>query len=75
MSKYAEVRSDFFDEIEEVQTVDAWMTSNDNEEGRVIAKVHLDTKQVEYIDADARYDDYAQEVISEVLSKGYSLTE
>ena len=75
MSKYAEVRSDFFDEIEEVQTVDAWMTSNDNEEGRVIAKIHLDTKQVEYIDTDARYDDYAQEVISEVLNEGYSLTE
>ena len=75
MSKYAEVRSDYFDDEEQAQYIDAWFTDDDYEEGIEIAKVHLDTKQVEYIDADARYDDYAQEIISEVLNEGYSLTE
>ena len=75
MSKYAEVRGDFYDDIEGVQCIDAWFTGNDNEEGVVIAKVHLDTKTVEYLDPDAQYDEYAQEVINELLNNGYVLTE
>ncbi len=75
MSKYAEIRGNHFDDIEQVQCIDAWETDNDNEEGKVIAKVHLDTKEVEYLDPDARYDEYAQEVIDEVLEEGYELTE
>jgi len=75
MSKYAEVRGNHFDDIEQVQMIDAWLTDDDNEEGSVIAKVHLDTKTVDYIDPDARYDEYAQEVINEVLENGYVLTE
>jgi hypothetical protein len=75
MSKYAEVRSNYYDDIEGVQTVDAWETDRDDEEGEVIAKIHLDTREVEYIDPDAKYDDYAQEVIQEVLAEGYALTE
>ncbi len=75
MSKWAEIRSDYYDDIEEVQTVDAWLIDDGDEEGEVIAKIHLDTKEVEYIDNDARYDDYAQEVINEILQEGYELTE
>lgn len=75
MSKYAEVRGNFYDDIEEVQLIDAWATDNDNEEGVVIAKVHLDTKQVDYLDPDAKTDEYAQEVINEVLENSYVLTE
>ena len=75
MSKYAEVRGNFYDDIEEVQLIDAWVTDDDNEEGVVIAKVHLDTKQVDYLDPDAKTDEYAQEVINEVLENSYTLTE
>ena len=75
MSKYAEVRSDFYDEEEEKQFVDAWMNDDDNKEGTVIAKIDLATGEIEYLDEDARTDEYAQEVISEVLKEGYVLTE
>lgn len=75
MSKWAEIRCDFYDDEEEKWFVDAWLTDNDNEEGTVIAKIDLATKKVEYIDADARYDEYAQEVIKEMLEDGYVSTE
>jgi len=75
MSKWSEIRSNYFDDEEGVQTVDAWLTDKDNEEGEVIAKIHLDTKTVDYLDPDAETDEYAQEVINEVLEEGYSLTE
>ena len=73
MSKYAEVYSNYYDDIEDVLTVDARKTDRDDD--KTIAKIHLDTREVEYIDPDAKYDDYAQEVIQEVLAEGYSLTE
>lgn len=75
MSKWAEIRSDYYDDEEEKQYIDAWLTDDNNEDGKVIAKINLATKEVEYLDSDARYDEYAQEVISEVLENGYVLTE
>ena len=75
MNKWAEIRCDFYDNKEEKYFVDAWLTDDDNEEGTVIAKIDLGSKTVEYIDADARYDEYAQEVIKEMLEDGYILTE
>ena len=36
MSKWREIRCDFFNEEEEKYYVDAWKTGNDNEEGKVI---------------------------------------
>ena len=67
MSKYAEIRSDFYHDEEEMQYVDAWFTNDDNEEGVVIAKVKPKTKEVLYLDEDAKGDEYAQEVIDEIL--------
>jgi FMN-dependent NADH-azoreductase len=75
MSKWSEIRCDFYDEEEEKYFVDAWKTSNDNEEGEVIAKIDLANEAVEYLDNDAKYDEYAQEVIDEMLENGYVLTE
>ena len=74
-SKWAEIRSDYYDDEEGVQTVDAWLTDDDNEEGKVIAKIRLVTKEVIYLDKDARRDCYALEVINEVLENGFDLTE
>ena len=67
MSKWAEIRNDFCDEEEGKVFIDAWRSDNDNEEGKVIAKVDYKTKEVEYIDKVAKTDSYAQEVIKETL--------
>ena len=75
MSKWSEIRCDFFDEEEEKYFVDAWETDDDNEEGTVIAKLDLADGTVEYLDEDAKTDEYAQEVIKEMLEEGYILTE
>lgn len=64
MSKYREIRSDY-EENGEIY-IDAWCTSNDNEEGRTIAKINVNTGKVTYLDVDARRDTYAQNVIKEV---------
>ena len=66
MSRWSEIRDDFFDEEERCVYIDAWRTDNDDEEGDVIAKVYVDTPKVEYLDERARTDAYAQEVIDEV---------
>lgn len=68
MSKYGEIRNDFYSGEEQKVYIDAWLTDDDNEEGVVIAKVNYKTKEVEYLDNDARTDDYAQEIINETLS-------
>lgn len=67
MSKYAEIRNDFYDEEEKNVYIDAWFTEDDNEEGTVIAKVNYKTKEVEYLDNNAKTDKYAQAVINETL--------
>lgn len=68
MSKYGEIRNDYYCDIDETNVyIDAWFTADDNEEGVVIAKVNYKTKEIEYLDNDARTDEYAQEVIKETL--------
>ena len=67
-SKWAEVRNDFIDEFEGKCYIDAWETDDHNEEGRVIAKIDINTKTVEYLDEDAETDKYAQEVIAEAIA-------
>lgn len=68
MSKYGEIRNDFYSDEEQKIYIDAWFTEDDNEEGTVIAKVSYKTKEIEYLDNDAKTDSYAQEVINETLS-------
>ena len=62
MEKYNEVKCDYNNE-EGFWCVDAWKTSNPNEEGRVVAFIHEETGQVAYADPDARLSPRAQEVI------------
>lgn len=54
MSKYKEIRINFFDEDEKKWFVDAWNTDDCCEEGSVIAKIDLYTGTVEYLDSDAK---------------------
>jgi hypothetical protein len=68
MSKWAEIRNDYFDEEEGCICIDAWLTDNPNEEGTVIAKVYEDdNKGTAYLDRDAETDDLAQEKIDEII--------
>ena len=72
MSKWAEIRNNYYDDTEHKVYIDAWETEyDDNEEGTVIAKVNYKTKEVEYRDKDARTDAYAQEIINETLKQMY----
>lgn len=48
MSKWSEIRIDFFDTEENKWSVDAWETDDDDEEGSVIAKIDLDTGTGQY---------------------------
>lgn len=64
---WGEVRNNYFDDDERKVYIDAWETADDNEEGTVIAKVNVDTGEVEYLDKRAKSDSYVQEVIGEVL--------
>jgi hypothetical protein len=67
MSIWSEIRNDFLDEDEGKFYIDAYLTDDDNEEGKVIAKVNINTLEVEYLDDRARTDSYAQEMINEIL--------
>lgn len=66
MSKWAEIRDDYVDD-DNVLHFDAWFTTDDNEEGTVIAKLNLDNMMLEYIDDDARTDELAQEWINDAI--------
>ena len=68
MSKWAEIRNDFVCEDSRKIYIDAWTTEDDNEEGIVLARIDMDTKNIEYFDDDAKTDCYAQEVINETLA-------
>lgn len=75
MSKWKYIRCDFFNEEEEKYMVEAWKAGDTSEHGAVIAKLDLAAETVEYIDEDAKTDEYAQAVIKEMLENGYILTE
>lgn len=49
--------------------VDAWVTDDDNEDGKVIAVIEETSKHVYYIDLLARRDEYVQEVIKAKLAE------
>lgn len=63
---WGELRNDFTEN--DLVHIDAWLTSGDDEEGKVIALVNIDTGDVEYKDERARTDVNAQEIIRETLN-------
>ncbi len=67
-SKWLEVRCTHYDEYEQKHFVDAWETINDNEEGKVIAKIDPQGN-IEYLDDAAETDLYAQEIIAEAINE------
>jgi uncharacterized protein (UPF0335 family) len=66
MGKWSEIRSEHIDE-DGVTFIDGWRTEDENEEGVVIALIDSDG-DIEYVDKDAKTDNYAQEIIQEIIS-------
>lgn len=64
---WSEIRNDFEDNG--IVHIDAWTTADDNENGSVIAKIDLATGEVVYNDDRAKKDEYAQEMIGEILDQ------
>lgn len=62
---WSEIRNDFEDDG--FVHIDAWTTSDDNEDGRVIAKINIETGEVTYLDERAKTDKIAQEAINEAI--------
>ena len=65
-SIWSEIKCNFYDEKEHVWVVDAWLTGDDNESGKFIAKIH-ESGKVTYFDEKAKTDMYAQEIIAEKI--------
>ena len=59
---WGEIRWDY---VGDFICIDAWLTDDDMEEGKVIAKIDLVTGEVTYNDDRAKTDVYAQELIQE----------
>jgi len=66
MDNWGEIRNDFIDDDTGIATIDAWVSEDDNEEGKVIATFDTNTGEVIYKDDRAKTDAYAQEIIQEL---------
>lgn len=60
MIKFAEIRTDYIEEIPNeprvhLQYVDTWKTDNNDEEGHSVARVDLDTNEIEWLDTRPEY--------------------
>lgn len=66
-SIWSEVKSDYVDEETNETYIDAWVSPDDDEDGRVIAIINNNTGKVTYKDERAKTDYLAQEVINEVI--------
>jgi hypothetical protein len=77
MNKYQYIQCDTYtcNDKEDKYNVEAFKTNDKNEMANVIAKIDMMKKTVEYLDEDAKTDEYAQAIINEMLENGYVLTE
>lgn len=66
-SIWSEITSNFEDEDEHIIYIDAYKTPT-SEVARVIATINIETGEVIYKDKRAKTDNYAQEVIQEVIA-------
>jgi hypothetical protein len=67
---WSEIRSNFEDEG--IIHIDAWVSPDDDEEGKVIATINKATGKVSYRDERARTDVYAQETIKLALAENFT---
>lgn len=65
---YSEVRCDCLND-ENFWSIDAWRTSDDNEEGKVVAVIHDKSGDVYYIEPEARFSPRVKEVIDSMVDE------
>lgn len=73
-SFWSEIRNSYVDD-ENICHIDAWESSNDNEEGSIIAYVDMNTAKVIYINPLAIKDNYAQSIINETIANAKKIHE
>jgi len=69
MKQLTEVRNEFIDEDQNLNYIDGYITSDDNEEGFTVAVVDRDTKKVIWFRNEYRTDPLALESINEILEE------
>jgi hypothetical protein len=67
MKNIAEIRTDYIDD-QNLQHIDCWFTDDDNEEGKTVAVVDLDTKKIIFFDNGYRLNEKVKEAINEILN-------
>lgn len=67
MKNIAEIRTDYIDD-QNLQYIDCWFTDDDNEEGKTVAVVDLDTKKIIFFDNGYRLNEKVKEAINEILN-------
>lgn len=67
-SRFAEIVINHYDDIEQVFCVDAWETDDDNEEGRVIAKINL-KGEINWEDETAKDDPFVKEELDRFFDR------
>lgn len=66
--RYGEIRTDYVNEEENKIYVDGWRTkTKGDEEGEVIAKIDIETCEVEWIKENRKNNEEVQNAINEVL--------
>jgi len=68
-NQFGEVRCDYFDDYDRNWLVDAWRTSEDDEEGVVVAKINPDTLEVTYTDREYAKDKLVKETVADKLKE------
>ncbi len=71
-SFWSEIRNSYVDD-DNICYIDAWKSSDDNEEGSVIAYVDMNAGKVIYVNPLAVHDEYAQSIINETIANAREL--
>lgn len=69
-SRFAEVEVNHYDDIERVFCVDAWETDDDNEEGKVIARINL-KGEILWEDESAKDDVFVKHTLDQFFNYHY----
>lgn len=70
----ADIRTDYVDD-QNLQHIDCWFTEDDNEQGKTVAVVDLDTKKIIFFDNGYRLNEKVKEAINYVLNMELSKQE
>jgi len=67
MKNIAEIRADYIDD-QNLLHIDCWFTDDDNEEGKTVAIVDLDTKKIIFFDNRYRLNEKVMRLLTEILN-------